>query len=191
MDVVLKKNIDFDYYAAWYENDRKFLQQLFKQDWQLVAALLAATSPQVQMIASWQWTMRIYRDYSAGRKVRMDGLHKCHRKNVIRALSGQELSGRKVGAFYLALIGDNNAVVLDVWMLRLLKYYPEHKHNPEGKRYDKLADRFRVIAKINNYKPAEFQAALWIKYRLQNGYKPVSYSTLGDDKKQLTFADLY
>lgn len=185
------QNIDFNHYADWYEQDRQFLQSQFGNDWQLIAALLSATSPQVQLSTSWQWTLQIYADYIARRRVRLTGLHKCHRANVHRALAGEKLSGRKVTAFYAALCGDVNAVVLDVWMLRLLKYYPSHTHNPQGKRYDKLADRFRAIAKANGYKPAEFQAILWIKYRLQNGYKPVSYSRIGQDKKQYNFADLF
>ena len=112
---------NFDYYAGWYERDMEFLQQLFHHDWQLVAGLLAATSPQVRMITSWNWTMRIYRDYISGRKVRMDGLHKCHRSNVRHVLAGERLSGRKVRAFYNALTGDSNAVVLDVWMLQRIR----------------------------------------------------------------------
>lgn len=54
---------DFNYYAGWYEREKEFLQQQFGQDWQLIAALLAATSPQVQLITSWQWTLQIYKDY--------------------------------------------------------------------------------------------------------------------------------
>ena len=160
---------NFDYYAGWYKRDGEFLRQLFGKNWKLVAGLLSATSPQVQMVISWNWSMRIYRDYISGRTVRMDGLHKCHKSNVRRVLAGERLSGRKVKAFYDALTGDSNAVVLDVWMLRLLKYYPGNKHNPEGREYDRLADKFRTIAKLNNYEPAEFQAGLWINYRLSSG----------------------
>jgi hypothetical protein len=175
----------------WYNNDRRFLQDVFKDDWQLVAALLAATSPRIGLKTSWDWTVRIYRDYITGHKIRLSELHKCHRPNVKRALAGKPLQGAKVRAFYAALCGDDNAVVLDTWMLRLFNYYPRHTHNPEGRRYDRLATAFRTVAEHNNIAPAGLQAILWIKYRQQNGHEPISYSIVGDDKNQLTFADLY
>ncbi len=181
----------FDYCAGWYERDREFLQQTFRGDWKLVAALLAATSPQVTMSISWNLSMKIYRGFVAGTEVSVNGMQKTHRKNVLRALSGEELQGRKVNSFYRALTGDGDAVVLDLWMLRLFKFYPKHSHNPQGGRYNKLAQKFRVVARSHGYAPAEFQAALWICYRQKHGFEPVSYSTLGEDKNQLTFADLY
>ena len=181
----------FDYYAGWYERDREFLQRTFRGDWKLVAALLAATSPQVPMLTSWNWTLKIYRDFATGREVQIDKFRKCHSKNIQRALAGQELQGRKVSNFYRALIGDGNAVVLDLWMLRLFKFYQNNVHHPQGGSYDKLADKFRIVARSHGYAPAEFQAALWIVYRQKHGFNPVSYSTIGEDKNQLTFADLY
>ncbi|KKL94941.1 hypothetical protein LCGC14_1859660 [marine sediment metagenome] len=181
----------FDYYAGWYERDRKFLRQTFRGDWKLVAGLLAATSPQVSLSISWDMTLKIYRNYLAQQVVSVNGMLKSHRKNVLRVLAGQDLQGRKVSNFYRALIGDGNAVVLDLWMLRLFKFYPKHSHNPQGGCYDKLANRFRAVARSHGYKPADFQAALWICYRQKHGFEPVSYSIIGEDKNQLTFADLY
>lgn len=178
-------------YADWYKNDREFLQSTFGDDWQLVAALLAATSPRVGLKISWDWTVSIYRQFKVGRKIDFRDLHKYHRPNVKRALAGEQLSGRKVRAFYSALCGDVNAVVIDTWMLKLFKFYPRHSHNPQGGNYDRLAATFRKVAKHNGLLPVELQAMLWIKYRQQNGYSPISYSSVGEDKKQYTFADLY
>jgi hypothetical protein len=177
-------------YADWYEQDREFLRSLFGDGWRLMAGLLAATSPRVRLEVSWRWSTEIYRIFTAGREPDLSMLQKCHILNVKRALAGEPLQGRKVKAFYVALCGDMNAVVLDTWMLRLFKYYPRHTHSPQGGRYDRLAAAFRCVARHNGIEPAELQAMLWINYRQKNGYEPVSYRMAGQDKNQYTFEDL-
>ena len=177
-------------YADWYQQDREFLRSMYGDGWQLMAGLLAATSPQVRLETSWQWSTAIYRSFKAGNEPDLSMLHRCHILNVQRALAGEPLQGRKVRAFYAALCGDTDAVVLDMWILRLFKYYPRHTHNPQGGRYDRLAAAFRCVARHNGIEPAELQAMLWISYRQKHGFEPTSYCIAGQDKNQYTFEDL-
>lgn len=174
-------------HTNWYQKDRKFLQAVYGNDADLFAALLSACSPQVHVKISWDWANRIYRDYKANRYINYRGLLKCHIPNVKRALAGEKLSGRKVQNFYANLTGDLNAVTLDSWMLRFFGWFDRHKRTPTNRQYDRLVKRFVAIAKANGLKPAELQSAIWIKYRQENGFKPVSYSVIGADKKQMAF----
>lgn len=174
-------------YTNWYENDQRFLQSLYGTDTDLFAALLAACSPQVHVKISWDWANRIYQDYKTNRRIDYRGLMACHVPNVKRALTGEKLSGRKVQNFYANLTGDLDAVTLDSWMLRFFGWFLRHKRTPTDRQYDKLAKRFRAIAKANGLKPAELQSAIWIRYRQKQGYKPVSYANIGADKKQMEF----
>lgn len=175
----------------WYSKTTDFLKDTFGDNYKLIAALLSACSPQVNLKTSWTWTIEIYNQYKAGKMPDLSKLMRCHRANVLRALAGQELSGRKVQNFYENLIGNDNAVTLDTWMLRLFGWYDRHIRVPTDRQYDKLANRFRAVAKANGYAPAEFQAILWTKYRQQNGRQPVDYVKVGQDEKQYTFEDLF
>lgn len=174
-------------YARWYSQTTEFLQTTFGTDYKLIAALLAATSPQVRLSTSWTWTLRIYHQAKAGKNPDLSMLGSCHRLNVLRALAGESLSGRKVQSFYENLIGNNNAVTIDTWMLRLFGWYNRHNRYPTVRQYDKLAARFANVAKNNGHTPAEFQAILWTKFRLKNKEKPTSYYIVGQDKKQMEF----
>lgn len=171
----------------WYNQTTEFLQDTFGTDYKLVAALLSATSPQVRLSTSWTWTLRIYYQAKAGKHPDLSKLGPCHKANVFRALAGEPLSGRKVSNFYENLIGNENAVTLDTWMLRLFGWYTRHIRVPTDQQYDRLAVRFANVARGNGFSPAEFQAILWTKYRLQNGEKPASYCIAGQDKKQMIF----
>lgn len=169
----------------WYANTTRMLRDVFGNDVNLVTGLLAACSPQVQLKTSWDWAMQIYKQFRQGKHPDLRMLMRCHRLNVKRVLAGEPLQGRKVQNFYQALLGDNDAVVLDMWMLRLCKYYPRHNHNPQGGRYDRLAKCFASVARYNGYNPAEFQALLWCNYRAKAGYEPVSYLQCIENPAQL------
>ena len=182
-------------YDDWYRKTTAFLQKRFGRDYKLVAALLAATSPQVHVATSWGWTMQIYEQFKAGRKPGLSMLMRCHRANVKRALAGEELSGSKVKAFYQALIGDEQAVVIDTWMLKLFKWYErrdgQQKRFPSDRQYERLAGAFRRWSNNIGIAPARLQAELWTRYRLKNGFKPSDYVYAGRDMNQLTFNNLY
>ena len=176
----------------WYIEAKRFLQDTFGDDYKLFAGILAATSPQVSIQINWKFACRIYHEYKVGRKPDLAGCMRYHKPNIRRVLSGKSLSGRKVQNFYMNLIGDLNAVTIDTWMLRLFGWYKRHtRQTPTNKQYDKMARAFRSVAYNNKLYPAELQAILWVKYREHNGYKPISYILVGEDKRQYTFADLY
>lgn len=184
MDVVKAKN--------WYQDTKQYIEQMFGEGADLFTALLAATSPQVHVKTSWDMAGRIYHEFNSGIRPSMIGCMGCHRANVLRALSGQPLQGNKVRAFYANLRGDLNQVTIDGWMLKLFKWFERGtKRIPTNNQYRKLERTFQKIARNNGYEPAEFQSILWTWYRERNGYKHVSYVSVGQDLRQYTFADLF
>ena len=71
------------------------------------------------------------------------------------------LRGPKITAFYHAILGDTDAVVLDTWML-------ETMNRPQGvtpKQYNILADRLRASAAAVGMTPASYQAVVWVQVR--------------------------
>lgn len=172
----------------WYQKDREFLQSTFGTDWQLVAALLAATSPQVHIKISWNYAIEIYHRFKAGRQPELKRYHPAHRANISRALTGQPLSGSKVSAFYENLIGNEDAVTIDTWMLRLFRWFERGtKRVPTIRQHERLVKAFATVARYNGYTPAAFQAILWTHYRRKAGYQPTSYSRAGVDVRQMEF----
>ena len=70
------------------------------------------------------------------------------------------LRGPKTDAFARALLGDECAVVVDVWTLRALSERDDR--SPRGREYGRLVSRVRRVARYLGTEPARAQAALWV-----------------------------
>ena len=85
---------------------------------------------------------------------------------VQRLLAGEDprviVRGQKIRAFWRAILGDRDAVVLDVWMLRA---YGQGKKALTELQYRNLADRLRRDARRVGAAPVEFQAVVWCMIR--------------------------
>ena len=68
----------------------------------------------------------------------------------------------KIRAFYQAILGDCDAVVLDSWMLKAMGW-PRKGYTPG--QYEKLAAILRREAKKEGLYPADYQAIVWCKIR--------------------------
>lgn len=88
------------------------------------------------------------------------------RRKVQRLLNGENpahvVTGPKIRSFWKAIMGDQDAVVLDVWML---KAYGETKKTLTPKQYERLADRLRRDAKRLGIAPSVYQATVWVEIR--------------------------
>lgn len=170
-----KRALQECYYARnWYRDDIKHINETF-EDSRLFAALLAATSPRVSVSRSYKLSIRIYRQFKAGQAIDYSGILPAAIGNIKRALSGQELSGPKVRSFYQNLIGNENAVTIDVWML---KFFGIPNKGLTKKQYQKLADKIRRYAKKVGLTASELQAILWTYTRKQENRKNISYSRI-------------
>lgn len=82
------------------------------------------------------------------------------------------IRGPKTSAFARALLGDENACVIDIWIERALKSpFPPNT----SKRYAALEKRLRKAAAKANMPPAQFQAAVWCGMLLKENRQAVTY----------------
>lgn len=75
------------------------------------------------------------------------------------------LSGPKVRAFYCAIKGDPDAVVLDVWAMRAAGI--SSMRGMTTKQYERLSNSYRAAAAILGHTPRDVQSAIWVSYRRQ------------------------
>ena len=125
-----------------------------------VADVLAVTSPQVPVSRNVSLTVQYLTTGAT------DGML----PSVIVALGKlPRIDGPKTGAFRDALLGDTEAVVLDVWMGRAFGEDAVLR----GRRYATYARRVAFIGRLTGMTPAGAQAAIWTSVRASHGYKPV------------------
>jgi len=72
------------------------------------------------------------------------------------------LKGLKTNAFARAIAGDEQAVVIDVWMLRAVGI---EKKTPNQTTYHELANAVKKVAFDHGMTPRAMQALIWIMIR--------------------------
>lgn len=134
------------------------------------AAILAALSPQTQWVQNWLWAERIAAAAGRGdrRRPRVGGFPN-NRAKAWRIANGENpdhvLGGLKVRAFWRALYGDPDAVVLDLWMFRAFGL-PDA---PPASVYRTCAEGMRIAAAELGVAARDLQATIWLHVR---GSKP-------------------
>lgn len=156
--------------SDWYSQSREAIQRTYGDDWKLFAGFLAATSAHSTLKANVTIARRTYNQYKETGRVEPDGYMPAHFSQIQKVLETGRPSGQKVGAFYDALLGDENAVVIDLWMQR---HYKEPVRTMSKRQYQRLAAKLRVEAHEAGMTPARYQAKRWAEIR-GNGQ---SYST--------------
>lgn len=74
------------------------------------------------------------------------------------------LGGPKVTSFYANIMGDEQAVTIDVWAARVAEGI-SNKNAPSGKRYTNMVDAYRMAARARNVSPMVMQATVWVYVR--------------------------
>ncbi len=169
-------------YGNWYRDCHSWIYGNFRYP-ALFAGLLAATSPRKQVKANFRLAMRLYARHLSGRFVDYSELLPAARGNVRVILSGRELSGLKVKAFYANLTGDYQQVTIDVWMLRFYGFAGWITPN----RYKMFARRVQNYALKAGLKPAELQAIIWNYERSKAGLKPTDFVSVATENQMLLF----
>jgi len=124
------------------------------------AGVIAALSP----MKSWSQNLKLAADCLAGGVPRHMG---ANARLACAIRDGAEpdvaLRGRKTAAFWRAIMGDENAVVIDRWMIRALGLPDSTRLTPN--QYDTLAAIVTSEAAIADATPAQFQAVVWCAIR--------------------------
>lgn len=146
--------------GGWYRQSRRTARGLARKHGTTVATsagVIAALSPRIQ------WKTNVMgADHILGGGNTGPGFN----RNVEKALRIREgerplsvLGGPKVRAFYRAIMGDKDAVVIDVWMWRAMGLQPGEMP------YEKAAELVRRCAEEQGLPVADFQALVWTAVR--------------------------
>ena len=146
----------------WYSDSRKAVKLHYGTDWRLFCKLLAATSPNCALSGNLTLAQKAYDIVKRGDDISEARFVKAHRMQLTKILSGKPC-GQKVSAFYQNLIGNENAVTVDIWIARR---YGLMKPKAISKRdYKYVADSIRMDADFAGVTPAQWQAMEWCKIR--------------------------
>lgn len=147
---------------SWYKNARATIRALatkYGVGEGCAAGVMAATSPRVH----WKRNIALTELFLAGTY-----RHGCFKDNADKArriVAGERplavLRGPKVRAFYRALMGQLQHVVVDVWMQRAVRYLDKVTEAI----YNLIARATTLAAERIGIPPAEFQAVVWTAIR--------------------------
>lgn len=154
----------------WYTKARKNLKFLAKQyniPYKTIAGITAITSQNIRL----EHNMKIVLDWiknganiEACEKIKHYSIVKNNAKMFLQ--TGQ-INGPKISQFYEALIGNNDAIVLDTHMASAFNV-----KNKWSKTKMNLAKKdIQKISKHLNWKPCQVQAAIWCSIYKQKSNK--------------------
>lgn len=107
---------------------------------------------------------------------------------------GKDVPGRKIMSFIRALEGDENSVVVDIWMCRAFGLNKKRNLNgrvyhvvPTKKEYDAIENFVKKDSKKHGLSPRQYQAVVWGAIKSQESVvsKNVSWSDILYNKKGL------
>jgi hypothetical protein len=149
--------------VGWYRESRVIARRIARRtnvSLSTAAGVLAAVSPRMR----WSSNVAVAEALCAGEPV--TGVFRANLAKAERILGGAKplsvLGGDKVRAFYRAIMGDPNAVVLDVWMMRAAGW---EKGTLSSKEYAQVAEALTAAAARVGLDPADFQAVVWTHVR--------------------------
>lgn len=139
-----------------------------------VVGIIAALSPRTQWSTNVMWTRAVVNAALAGLPCPAVHTEKGMRPQAWRIAQGADpldvLQGPKVRAFFANIMGDHNAVTVDIWAIRAaLRDAAPTDSWITVRMYREIADLYRRAAVIVGVTPREAQAAIWVHAR---GIKP-------------------
>lgn len=149
----------------WYAAARRECRRMAREHGRplsQVAAVLAITSPDAQLATNLRWTEEILRGERTAGRYPTDQAPK-----VAAALSsrrpGQHVTGPKVSAFYRAIMGDEDVLVVDRWAAFAAGSTKDYAPKAAARRAIEAA--YRQAATIVGESVRDFQAIVWIVCR--------------------------
>lgn len=174
----------------WYSKARYKLIKEYKQDYKLMAGLIASTSVRFSITRNINTARKIYDEYIENKEafllyielypqefMKRFKIFLAHYCNIVSTLKHDftkrkklVLSGQKVSSFYANLTGDYYRVTIDIWILR---YFKHKKYFVNGSEYKNYSNIISNRAKKLNLFPCQLQADIWNKVREKWGFKPM------------------
>lgn len=148
--------------SNWYQESRVATKEIYGDDYELFIKCLAATSPNCALKANITLARKAYIQIKETGQVDKNSFTKTHYKGLQAVINGGIPNGRKVRMFTKALLGEQDAVVVDVWITRAAGI---NRKAPYDWEYDIIEEEIVAQAGKYNRTPAEHQAAIWGKIR--------------------------
>lgn len=158
-------------HSHWYHHANIAITQLCEAngwDAAVFIEVLAVTSPRIQVKKNWDATVHYMLTGELPRYIM-----RSTRAAMAHWEETREIRGPKTGAFSDAIKGDEDALVLDVWMARALgidERKVTRKDNMEAARR-----RVKRVAKAQGWTVAECQAAIWCGIMLDQNIWPTTF----------------
>lgn len=161
----------------WYQECESTLVEIFgrEQLW-IVTRILAATSINTSLKSNITLFRRAYNEYRTGAE--FSSYLPNIRKQLVSLRNGGDLSGRKIRSFAQSMTGDENAVVVDIWILRAFKmnrtYYRTgsdsvREGGASDRQYSEIENWIREKAPELGLQPREMCAMIWSGIRTIQG----------------------
>ncbi len=151
--------------AAWYATAQSAAAMISPEDPQRGAYVIAALSPRCQWKVNLAWAAVMMDAARNGREC--PRVHNTTMRGIAwNIATGGELflNGPKVSRFARNILGDMDAVTVDVWAARAAEGY-RNPTGPSGKRYARIERAYQRAAAIAGIAPASLQAVVWIQVR--------------------------
>jgi hypothetical protein len=146
--------------SKWYVDAERIAEKVAENlntTLEVGATVVSAFSPRER------WSVNVARAiaWSLGQEVT------CLKNNLVMAnnaltMGFSALKGLKTNSFAKAIAGDEQAVVIDVWMLRAVGI---EKKTPSQSQYNELAEAVKKTAFDFGMTPRAMQALIWIVVR--------------------------
>lgn len=164
---------DSEYFKNWYSDFKGFLVGFLDKhpDYApLVSEFLNATSAATSVEVNVPRAVAALKEYISTGSFDSFKLM-AHKKNLERAVKGEELKGPKISQYSSAIFGDENAIPVDRHIAQLLF----NVDSPSLKQIEAAKRRIIGISERLNWTPRQVQAALWAANQKRKGQVALSY----------------
>ena len=151
---------DVEAASRWYHDANAVARQVADNlscSMEIAASIVSAFSPRQR----WDINVRQALAFSRGEEVKGLTNNLTMARNAL-ALGFDALKGQKTNAFARAIAGDDNAVVIDVWMMRAAMMPTD---SPNKTQYAFVSDAIVDAANMFGLTPRTAQALIWIIVR--------------------------
>lgn len=158
--------------AAWYPNTRQWCQEIADLTGlpiEGVAGAVAALSPRCQWQQNQRWALRLIQAFKAGEAeppAVSTVTNRYKAWNCLRRDPYQELTSRKVRAFWRAILGDQDAAPIDCWaMAAACGYRRPDRGRISTQEYRDAEQGYRYAARTLGLPASAAQAICWVVVR--------------------------
>ena len=159
----MPKQLNSNYHKAlWYQDSQDAIKRTYGDYANLFSAFLVATSPNCMLNTNVTLARKAWNYWYASKPFPREAFIKSAYSCLNTFINTQRFFGRKTHAFWLALQGNQNAIVIDVWIMRHFGYTNKV---PTKRQYEAISVIIAYEAGGQGFTPCQWQAVLWCNER--------------------------